>query len=94
MLQNMFIKLPSAQLSCLKCSLTHTQKNVIGDPLTLLVRGFSMSGLPFSLVCAHLQTEAQGRRDMVVLNLDNMVDSNWSGSCTGEKLLKKERNTT
>ncbi len=32
-----------------------------------------MRGLPFSLVCAHLQTETQGLRDQADLNLDNMV---------------------
>ncbi len=50
-----------------------------------------MRGLPFSLVCAHLQTETQGLRDQVVLNLDNMVDSHWSGRSTGWKLLGKKK---
>lgn len=52
-----------------------------------------MRGLPFSLVCAHLQTETQGRKDQVVLNLDNMADSHWSETSTGGDLLKKERGT-
>lgn len=46
-----------------------------------------MRGLPFSLVCAHLQTETQGRKDQVVLNLDNMADSHWSETSTGGDLL-------
>lgn len=46
-----------------------------------------MRGLPFSLVCAHLQTETQGRKDQVVLNLDNMVDSHWCERSTGGDLL-------
>lgn len=47
----------------------------VNNALTLLVRGLSMRGLPFSLVWAHLRTETQGLRDQVALNLDSMVDS-------------------
>lgn len=52
-----------------------------------------MRGLPFSLVCAHLQTETQGLRDQVVLNLDSMVDGHNSERSTGGDLLRKERET-
>lgn len=51
-----------------------------------------MRGLPFSLVCAHLQTETQGLKEKVVLNLDNMVHSHWSGRCAAEKLEGKRNN--
>lgn len=70
-----------------------THEHSASYPLTLLVRGLSMRGLPFSLVCAHLYTETQGFRDQAVLNLDSMVDSHYSKSSTGEDLLKKDRKT-
>lgn len=62
--------------------------------LTLLVRGLSMRGFPFSLVCAHLQAETQGLKDQVVLNLDSMVDSHCSVRRTGRKLQREEREIT
>lgn len=52
-----------------------------------------MRGLPFSLVCAHLQTETQGLRDQVVLNLDNMMDKHWPARSAGREPLRKERET-
>lgn len=52
-----------------------------------------MRGLPFSLVCAHLQTETQGLRDHVVLNLDNMVDGHCLAMCTRSKLLTEGKET-
>lgn len=69
-----------------------THGNGISNPLTLFVRGLSIRGLPFSLVCAHLQTETLGLRDQVVLNLDSMVDSHNSERSTGGDLLRKQKN--
>lgn len=72
-----------------------TQLVTHSSPLTLLVRGLSMRGLPFSLVCAHLETETLGRSDKVVLNLDNMlVDGQGLGGVVVLKSLEREKETS
>lgn len=49
----------------------------VRGPLTLLVRGLSMRGLPFSLVWAHLHAATQGLSEHAVLSLDSMVDTHF-----------------